>query len=80
MLKSVLLLGVGFSLGYAKALHDSGDIKQVLDTFRNDEELKAAFKDLTEALKRVRESDTASQASDIPITEPGVGTPPPNVT
>jgi|EndMetStandDraft_7_1072992.scaffolds.fasta_scaffold1702284_1 hypothetical protein len=79
MLKSILLLGVGFSLGYAKALHDSGDIKEVLETFRNDEELKTAFKDLTEALKRVRESD------DKPANKPPEpGTPeahtPPTIT
>jgi hypothetical protein len=79
MLKSILLLGVGFSLGYAKALHDSGDIKEVLETFRNDEELKTAFKDLTEALKRVRESDqrTDGSAATPPISpEPGAPTPP----
>lgn len=71
MFKSVLLLGVGFSLGYAKALHDSGDIKQVIETFRTDDELKAALKDLGEALKRVRESDTASgQTTDDPATAP----------
>lgn len=57
MLKGAFILGVGFALGYTKALHDSGDVKAALDMLRNDEELKAAFKDLAEALKRVKESD-----------------------
>lgn len=84
MFKSILLLGVGFSLGYAKALHDSGDIQQVIETFRGDEELKAAFKDLSEALRRVRESETTQTATDTPVTpvtpsEPIPGTTPPDI-
>jgi hypothetical protein len=65
MLKAALFLGIGFSLGYAKALNDSGGIKEVIETFKNDEELKAAFKDLGEALKRVKENEAEKVVDEI---------------
>jgi hypothetical protein len=55
MIKNALLLGVGFALGYAKALNDNQEVKDLLNTIRNDQELKDALKDLKDSLKNVRE-------------------------
>lgn len=32
MIRGALILGIGFSLGYAKAIHDSDDILEKLET------------------------------------------------
>jgi hypothetical protein len=67
MIKNALLVGVGFALGYAKALNDNQEVKLLLNTIRNDQELKDALKDLADSLKKVRDPKPVDSE---PVVEP----------
>jgi hypothetical protein len=70
MIRGALILGIGFSLGYAKALHDSEDIKekltQILDLAKEANE-RSKTADTEETPDDTVASDAIEVAPETPV-------------